>query len=400
MTTQAFRFFVVVFDLLVLAFSALLFQRFTLSDLSNYPFQVVVLTGISGFLTLFFLKDWGKSRFLYVLVILRTLSFSLLTVTVPLLDLRFLPVTISFTVLMALHASVPLFLAMEAFWASVIVTVFVIFPNTSVSKSLWGYELQLYGLCAVSMVACALALRWVVAEFRKARQRNQVLSEEIERLTSANLGFQQYSSLLEQESTRAERLRLSREIHDSAGYSLTTLKMLFEAAKGLIVKNPSQLDSLMDEGARISQEALREIRFVLHELRGKEESLPEGMRLVHLLVRNFEKACGIEVRLETTNTKSSYSHRVNATLYRMVQEGMTNAFHHGRATLISITLAEVDQNLTIRIRDNGIGSASVKKGIGLSGMEERVAEAGGWMQYRGQADGFEITALVPLQEGA
>ena len=277
-------------------------------------------------------------------------------------------------------------------------TLYWLFPHANVERSLWGYDLPLYALCSAAIIVCAAGVRWVVSELGRTKQANRVLSEEVSRLSNANLGFQQYASALEGESTRSERLRLSREIHDSAGYALTTLKMLFEAAKGLLVKDPKRIDTLMDEGARISQEALHEIRYVLRQLRTKEEPLPKGLRLVVLLVRNFEKACGIEVHLETTNARNSYSDRVNSTMYRMVQEGMTNAFHHGRATEVSIVLAEVDHKLSIRIRDNGVGSVSVKKGIGLSGMEERVAEAGGWMQYKGQADGFEINALVPIEE--
>ena len=398
MSRRVFRVLAVVFDVVVLGFSALMFRRFTFSDLPDYPMQVTALTLGSAALSLFFLRDWGQSPFRQVMVFLRTLAFALLTVTVPLLDLTFLPATLSFTILLAFHASMGEFLIAEGLWAAVAVVVFFLFPNTNGPRSIWGYELQLYTVCAVAIAVCTLAIRGVVEELKEARSRIAGLTEEIDRLAHANVGFQQYASLLEQETSRAERLRLSREIHDSAGYSLTTLKMLFEAARGLIVKDPSQLDKLMREGAKVSQRALQEIRFVLHELRGKAGPLPEGMQLVVLLVRNFEKACGIAVKLETTNTKGSYGPRVNATLYRMVQEGMTNAFHHGRATQVSILLAEVEGNLSIRIRDNGRGSSTVTKGIGLSGMEERVAEAGGWMDYHTLVNGFEISALIPIQE--
>ncbi|MEI8095512.1 MAG: sensor histidine kinase [Spirochaetales bacterium] len=398
MTSHVFRALAVVFDLVVLVFSDLLLRRYTLSELTNYPLQIDLLVGLSFALTALFLWNTSRSRFRYVLVILRALVFALLTVTIPVLDLRFLPATLSFTVLLAFHTKLPLFLATEGFWAALVGTLYWLFPHANVERSLWGYDLPLYALCSAAIIVCAAGVRWVVSELGRTKQANRVLSEEVSRLSNANLGFQQYASALEGESTRSERLRLSREIHDSAGYALTTLKMLFEAAKGLLVKDPKRIDTLMDEGARISQEALHEIRYVLRQLRTKEEPLPKGLRLVVLLVRNFEKACGIEVHLETTNARNSYSDRVNSTMYRMVQEGMTNAFHHGRATEVSIVLAEVDHKLSIRIRDNGVGSVSVKKGIGLSGMEERVAEAGGWMQYKGQADGFEINALVPIEE--
>ncbi len=66
-----FRLLAVAFDLVLLLFSALLFQRFTLSDLQGYPFQVLLLAGACGVLTLLFVVDWGKSRFRFVLALLR-----------------------------------------------------------------------------------------------------------------------------------------------------------------------------------------------------------------------------------------------------------------------------------------------------------------------------------------
>jgi len=395
---RLFRWLAIVFDLAVLALTYLVLQPSLNAELPDFDVQLTWLVGLSAVLTVLFLGNWGGTRVVAIIAILRAVALALLTVTVPVIDLRLLPVTLSFTVLLSLHTSLKLFAATQALWLGVILTVFFVFPYSQGPRTAGGLEFELLLLCSATLSAGAWAVHRAVLEFRSVRQANLLLQEEITRLANANLGFQQYASLLEQETTRAERLRLSREIHDSAGYALTSLKMLFEAAKGLLVKDPKKLGPLMDEGALVSQEALQEIRFVLHELRGKEEVLPEGLRLVVLLVRNFEKACGITVHLETTNTKNSYSARVNATLYRMVQEGMTNAFHHGRATKISIVLAEVETNLSIRIRDNGQGSSSVKKGIGLSGMEERVAEAGGWMQYKGLEDGFEIDALIPIEE--
>lgn len=398
MTSRLFRRLAVAFDAAVVGLSALVYGKLSFQDLPDYGIQLETLTVVSVVLTLCFLVGKGEKRYLYTIIILRTLIFALMTVTVPLLDLRFLPATLSFAVLVAFHASFREIWYVVGFWTAVILVVFFLFPSTGGPRFEWGWDLLLYLVSAAAVQVCAAAVRGIAEETRRLRRQVIQLRDETGRLADANLGFQQYASLLEQETTRAERLRLSREIHDSAGYALTTLKMLFEAAKGLIVKDPTRLDKLMDEGAKISQDALQEIRFVLHELRSKEETLPEGMRLVVLLVRNFEKVCGVSVRLELTNTRSSYGHRIDSTLYRMVQEGMTNAFHHGRATRITIILSEVEEGLSVRIRDNGTGAQTVKKGIGLNGMEERVAEAGGWMHYQTGDHGFEISAQIPLQE--
>lgn len=364
----------------------------------DYGLQIDLLCALGGGLSLLFLADWGRSRFRVALVVLRTLAFTLLIVTVPVFDLRTLPLTLSFCVVLALQARPLEFGLAEVGAAAVAAVLWMLFPAGTPSRPPSGWEVVLFLMTATSGVACAVAVRWVAVQWDQSRRRIEALSEEVERLAHANRGFQQYASLLELESSRSERLRLSREIHDSAGYALTTLKMLFEAAKGLLVKDPDQLYPLMDQGAQISHQALQEIRYVLHELRRREDPLPTGMRLVALLVRNFEKACGVKVRLETSNAKGTYGPRIDGILARMVQEGLTNALHHGRATEVSILISDVDHALSVWIRDNGVGSQGGTKGIGLSGMEERVAEAGGWVHYQSMGRGFEVHATVPLRE--
>lgn len=382
----------VAFDAGVLVLSALAFTHVpgALPE-AALPILILALAGALGSV-LFLLGPEGVWS--WALAIGKTLAYVLLLLTVSQPDVRLFPATLGWALVLALLGPPRGLVSMAVFAASVAGVICSMYAGVWPSG---GWDLGLWAFCSAAALGLGGALRRLATTLGRMRAEGDLQAEEIARLTHANLGFQRYASLLEAESSRAERLRLSREIHDSAGYALTTLKMLFEAAKGLLRKEPGRVDALMDEGARIAQEALGEIRFVLRELRGREEPVLEGLRLVVLLVRNFEKACGIRVRLETSNAKSSYGPRVNATLYRMVQEGMTNAFHHGRATEVSILVAEVEGHLKVHIRDNGRGSTFVKKGIGLSGMEERLSEVGGWLDYHTRERGFEITAQIPLE---
>ena len=79
-----------------------------------------------------------------------------------------------------------------------------------------------------------------------------------------------------------------------------------------------------------------------------------------------------------------------------MQEGLTNAFRHGRATKIEVQFWATTELLTINILDNGMGAFKFNKGMGISGMEERLSRIGGTLEAGNISDGFQISAFIPL----
>ncbi len=87
---------------------------------------------------------------------------------------------------------------------------------------------------------------------------------------------------------------------------------------------------------------------------------------------------------------------------RIVQEGLTNAFRHGKATRVRINLWQTEGEILVSVLDNGRGIApgtSVTDGIGLAGMRERLAEYGGEIRLGPVVDGFELAATIPYAVG-
>ena len=91
----------------------------------------------------------------------------------------------------------------------------------------------------------------------------------------------------------------------------------------------------------------------------------------------------------------SFGEDIDLAVYRMVQEGLTNAFNHGKATQIKIQFWRDRPGIGINIHDNGFGSKEMKEGIGMSGMKERIEQLGGWIRSGSTADGFELSAWFP-----
>ena len=90
--------------------------------------------------------------------------------------------------------------------------------------------------------------------------------------------------------------------------------------------------------------------------------------------------------------------KVDSLIYQFIQEGLTNSFRHGEATKIKILFWREDHILNIHLTDNGIGAKSIKEGIGMMGMRERLGALGGTMDSQNVVDGFELSARIPVKE--
>ncbi len=242
------------------------------------------------------------------------------------------------------------------------------------------------------------------------RYRERVLGLEQERrrldvaigeLARANLGYQQFATVLEQKTMLEERKRITREIHDIIGYTLTNNIMMMEAAVEMVRRDPARVSRLITEARRNAEEGLDGIRNALHLLRAQEDPRLAGMDLIARLVSNFHDATGVEVRLEYGNAKESMDRRVEGVLYHIIQEALTNSFRHGRATLVEVLFwLRDDGTLVLNIRDNGGGAADIHEGIGVSGMRERLEPLGGALRLSMSPHGFTVTAEVPAQARA
>jgi signal transduction histidine kinase len=113
------------------------------------------------------------------------------------------------------------------------------------------------------------------------------------------------------------------------------------------------------------------------------------------MVNSFSRATGLDVEVNWGNAPWSFGDDLNAAVYRLIQESMTNAFRHGRATKIQIRFWITDEKLLIVVHDNGRGANEVHPGIGLTGMTERLAPLGGRLVAAGGERGFSVRAEIP-----
>ncbi len=250
-----------------------------------------------------------------------------------------------------------------------------------------------------------LFLTWLVGMVGSRGQKIRRQDEELLRidgtvraLSEANLDFQELATRVQRETQEQERKRITGEIHDIVGYTLTNIQMMMEAATDLVSRDSFGLEELLVHSRDQAQRGLLETRRAMHNLRAVSEVRASGLGRVTEVARIFERATKVAVRLNFGNAPDSLGARVDDVVYRMAQECLTNALRHGNATEITVNFWIVGAVLRLSISDNGVGSKEIIPGIGLSGMAERLAHIGGTMKAENTPFGFLVLSEIPLKE--
>lgn len=237
---------------------------------------------------------------------------------------------------------------------------------------------------------------------RSAMARDLAAERETMRaLAEFNADLQGYARRVDEESSLRERQRLSREIHDISGYIFTNLIALLGAAGSVPEEDREGLSDILTAASKQAREGLKETRVALRKTRDRPVPEEEGLRAINKIIGIFRKITGVRVRVDWGNAPHSFSREVNFILYRTVQEALTNAVRHGRATEITLQLLVREGRLRLTVQDNGLGSQEIVQGIGLTGMEERVGGRGGRLGVRsGPGGGFTLEVELPLEPEA
>lgn len=198
------------------------------------------------------------------------------------------------------------------------------------------------------------------------------------------------------------RLQLARDLHDGVAQSLTTMLVELEDFK----RDQAGRQSVLREVAslqRSTREVLDSLRQLLLDLRGNpalSEDLADTLES-GLLVR-FRERTGVDVRLTVKQPwPKVLTGRLAMNMYRIIQEALNNAWFHGRATnvKVSLTVAREGQ-LCVEVVDNGVGFSEMAgngMGLGLLGMRERAAILGGCLSVESAPGmGTTVQALFPL----
>jgi len=202
-----------------------------------------------------------------------------------------------------------------------------------------------------------------------------------------------------------ERVRISRELHDLVGHTVNLLVVQAGAARLMLDKDPAMTRELLSGMERTGRETLADLDQMLATLRpdpaepaeAGASSLPLGVAQLPELVDRFTDS-GVEVRLSVEPTLQ-LPRSVDLSIYRIVQEGLTNTLKHAAPCSASVDVRREGPSVVVEVSDTGPGPREPKRpGRGLLGIAERVSMCGGVLEYGGgEGGGFRLRAALPLR---
>jgi signal transduction histidine kinase len=247
-------------------------------------------------------------------------------------------------------------------------------------------------------------LIFIPLEFTIAWVGGFALRERVEQAEAAEVR----ASLAERERDAAariavaeERVRIARELHDIVAHAVSVMVLQVGAVRHKLPDALAEDSDALRGVEQVGRTALAEMRGLLAAMRrdGEEaELIPQpGLDGLDALLEEIGRA-GLPVQLHVDGEPAALPRGIDLSAYRIVQEGLTNALKHARASNAEVTVRYRPDELQIEVRDNGeAGSTSNALGHGLVGVRERVKIYGGQMSAgSANGSGFILSTRLPL----
>ncbi len=217
--------------------------------------------------------------------------------------------------------------------------------------------------------------------------------------------LQEYAAQAEELAVTQERNRVARDLHDSVTQSIFSMTLTAEAAKILLERDPAKVAPQLDRLNDLAQEALAEMRSLIHQLRTTDGATQELVPALQQHLAALESREGLTVEL-LVEGEGRLPWEQQEGLLRIVQESLTNVSKHAQTDSAAVALKIVDGTVSLSIEDRGVGFepylVEPRDGhFGLAGMRERIEIQGGTLRIESSpGEGTRIMIEVPYTERA
>ncbi|MGB2665090.1 MAG: PAS domain S-box protein, partial [Candidatus Acidiferrum sp.] len=205
-----------------------------------------------------------------------------------------------------------------------------------------------------------------------------------------------------------ERRRIARELHDSAGQNLAALGMMIGGFEHQAKQDPTRLSQSIKDARDLIQNLTREIRttsYLLHPAMLEEGGLSSALRWY---VDGLAQRSSLSIELKIPDTLERLAPEMELAIFRLVQECLTNIYHHSESQTAVIHIAREPDRIYVEVQDHGKGmsaerlaeiqSQGVGVGVGIKGMRERVFHCHGELVVESNALGTKISAIFPAKK--
>ena len=203
-----------------------------------------------------------------------------------------------------------------------------------------------------------------------------------------------------------ERRRIARELHDSTGQSLAALVIHLSAVSARISEIDAAAAEMLREAIDLSQKASDETRTLSYLLYPPTLDHAGLRSALEWYIDGFTQRSKVKVELDVSIGRERLAEIVERTLFRVVQESLTNIFRHSGSDTASVRISRRPGIVRLEVADNGKGipedvlaalnSSGGQLGVGIRGMRERIRQLGGWLQVTSQPGGTTIISSLPI----
>jgi signal transduction histidine kinase len=234
----------------------------------------------------------------------------------------------------------------------------------------------------------------VFADLHRKTQQMEVLNRELRSLSARLIAMQD-----------EERRHIARDLHDSVGQLVATLSMNNGLALMQVEKLTPPAGEALRQNTELVKQLSKEIRTISHLLHPPLLDEIGLLPAIKLFADGFAERSGIQVAVELSPELGRLAPKVEISIFRIVQECLTNVYRHSGSKTAAIKIWPSDEKiLTLQVCDQGKGigverrasmSLGTNNGVGLSGMRERVRELGGTLEIQSNGNGTTVTAVIP-----
>ncbi len=241
-----------------------------------------------------------------------------------------------------------------------------------------------------------LVLHFLVVNFTlQIYRKNIEIAKTVDELNETNERLLKANAELRTVAVLEERQRIAKDIHDTAGHSITTVIMQTEAAKLVIDTDPEDAKRKLVAANLQAKHALEELRDSVHLLSGTVTK-PTLRESLERIIQDSSDGTDITIRSDIDeiylcDAKARF-------LCNSLKEGISNGLRHGGATAFWFELKRSGETVNFLLSDNGTGAdlKTMKEGFGLTGMHRRAESLGGTVWFEAESgEGFEVHITLP-----
>jgi signal transduction histidine kinase len=195
-----------------------------------------------------------------------------------------------------------------------------------------------------------------------------------------------------------ERRRLRRDLHDGLGAALAGLTLQVDTVRNLLARADSGADDALVRLRTGIQSTVQDVRRIVEGLRPPSLDELGLVNAIQELAQRLGASSGVSINVYAPAQLPALAAAAEVAAYRVVQEALTNAVRHAQASTCTVHVEIADDELLVRIQDDGNGRVVVRSGgVGLASMHERATEIGGTLMVSGsQSSGTTVLLRLPI----